>query len=324
MLVDLLQLVGGLALLLAAGFALVQGAGSLARSLGVSPLVIGLTVVAFGTSAPELAVNVTAAIRDQGDVAFGNLMGSNLANVGLVLGTAAVVRPLVIQGVLITREIPMMLLASFSVLVMGLDHLRGEPESRFDRSEGLLLLLLFCVFLYYTVRAALGGHAADPLVEQVAGRRLPSFESALRHALLMGGGFLGLIIGGQLTVAGAVATAEALAVPESVVALVVIAVGTSLPELSTSVIAAWRGETDLAVGNVVGSNIFNLLFVLGVTATIRPVPVPVAGSMDLIAMVVMAALLFVVCSVYGGRRISHAEGWLLLACYAGYVAARVE
>lgn len=324
MAVDFLQLVGGLALLLAGGYALVRGAGSLAHSLGVSPLLIGLTVVAFGTSAPELAVNVTAALRDQGGVAFGNLMGSNLANVGLVLGTAAVVRPLVIQGVLITREIPMMLLASFSVLVMGLDTLRGEPVARFDRAEGLLLLLLFSVFLYYTVRAALGGHAGDPLVEQAAGRRLPSFESGRRHALLMAGGFLGLVVGGQLTVAGAVGTAETLAVPESVVALVVIAVGTSLPEFSTSVIAAWRGETDLAVGNVVGSNIFNLLFVLGVTATIRPVPVPVAGSMDLIAMVVMAALLLVVCSVYGGRRISHAEGWLLLACYVGYVAARVE
>jgi len=324
MTLDLIGLAAGLVLLVAGGRGLVSGAGGLARDLGVSPLVIGLTVVAFGTSAPELAVNAIAAMRGSGEVAFGNLVGSNLANIGLVVGAAAIVRPLTIQSIVITREIPMMLLASLAALVMAMDGLRGDATLEFDRSDALLLFLFFGVFLYYTVGDTLRSRPQDTFVDQLEKRRLRRFHSLGTQLALILGGLVGLTAGGHLTVEGAVGIAEALEIPKSIIGLTVIAVGTSLPELSTSIIAARRGETDLAVGNIVGSNIFNLLFVLGVSAAIHPVPVPDGGLLDLSAAVVMAGMLWIVCSAYGGRRVTHAEGWLLIASYVGYVFARAS
>jgi len=323
LIVDGLQLAGGLVLLVVGGRTLVSSASALAVAMGVSTLVIGLTVVAFGTSAPELAVNVIAAIRGSGEVAFGNLMGSNLANVGLIIGVAAIVKPLEIQGVIITREIPMMLLASLAVLVMGVDSIGGSDVNAYDRADGLLLFLFFAVFLYYTIGDTLRSRPVDPLIEQLEEHRIRPQASVLRAITLIVVGLGLLTVGGQLTVAGATGLAEALSVSDALIGLSVIAVGTSLPELSTSIIAARQGDTDLAVGNVVGSNIFNLLFVLATTSTIRPVSVPANGVLDLLAVVAMAVLLWVVCSTYGGRRVTHAEGWLLLVGYVGFIAARV-
>jgi cation:H+ antiporter len=322
MLWSLLQLASGLALLVLGGRGLVTGAAALARDLGVPAIVVGLTVVAFGTSTPELAVNAISAIRGTGDLAFGNVMGSNLANVGLILGLAALVRPLTIQSIVITREIPMMLLASIATLVLALDRLRGETPPRFDRPDALILLLFFAVFLYYTAAETLRGRRSDALVEQVARGRLPALRSVGASAAMILAGLVALTLGGQITVSGAVELARMLAIPNTIIGLTVVAVGTSLPELATSLVAARRGETDLAVGNVVGSNVFNLLFVLATTAWIRPVPVPEAGLVDLGANCALAALLWIVASTYGGRRLTHVEGWLLLAAYLGYVIAR--
>ncbi len=319
---DGLILAAGIALLVGGGEAMVRGAAALARQLGVSPLVIGLTVVAFGTSAPELAVNLTAALQGTGAMAFGNLVGSNLANIGLILAGTAILRRLSIEGSVITREIPMMLLASVAALVMGVDALRGEPESMVDRSEGLLLLLFFGIFLYYTIAETLRKRGSDPFVEQAseqhAGERLQSMSGS---TVLVVAGLVGLTLGGRFTVEGAVDLATALGAPKALVGLTVVAVGTSLPELSASLIAARRGESDLAVGNVVGSNIFNLLFVLGVTACVRPVPVPADGRADLIAMSGFAVALFVICMVRRG--IGRIEGLALLAAYVGYVSWRL-
>lgn len=312
----------GVVLLVAGGESLVRGAAALARQLGVSPLVVGLTVVAFGTSAPELAVNVTAALRGNGEVAFGNLIGSNLANVGLILAGSALVRRLSIHSVVVSRELPMMLLASAVALVMGFDALRLEATSRYDRTEGLLLLMLFGVFLYYNVAETFRKRSADPFVQQVRehpfGERLASLGSSFA---LVGLGLVGLALGGELAVTGAVGLAEGLGVSRELIGLTIVAVGTSLPELSASLLAARKGETDLAIGNVVGSNVFNLLFVLGVTATIRPVPVPARGHTDLLAMVAFALGLLLV--ALGRRAIGRVEGALLLAAYLGYVGWRV-
>jgi cation:H+ antiporter len=321
---DLMQLGAGLVLLVGGGRALVSSAAALANQLGVSALVIGLTVVAFGTSAPELAVNAIAAIRGSGEVAFGNLMGSNIANIGLVVGIAAIVRPLTIQGIVITREIPMMLLASLAVLIMGADFLRGDSTAEYDRTEALLLFLFFGIFLYYTIGDTVRQRLTDPFVEQLERRRIPERDSLIRTSAVIVAGLVMLTAGGHFTVEGAVGVAEALGIPSSIIGLTLIAVGTSLPELTTSIIAARRGETDLAVGNIVGSNIFNLLFVLGVTASIHPVPIPARGFIDLLAVVVMSALLWIVCSAYGGRRVTHAEGWLLLAIYVVYMVGRAS
>jgi cation:H+ antiporter len=320
--IDLLQLVLGLALLIGGGHLLVSNASALASNLGVSKLAIGLTIVAFGTSAPELSVNTMAAIRGSGDIAFGNVMGSNLANIGLVVGLAAVMRTMTIQNIVITREIPMMLLASVAALVMGADWIRGEATSQYDRSEAIILFLFFTVFLYYTVGDTIEQSLNDPNVEQLEQPRTHEITSIARTAGLIAAGLVILTIGGHLTVEGTVGLAKQIGVSDAIIGLTIVALGTSLPELSTSVIAAYRHENDLAIGNVVGSNIFNLLFVLATTALIRPVPIPPGGLVDLCAVLVFSAFLWLICSPYGSQRITHRKGWLLVGAYLLYMAVR--
>ncbi len=323
---DFLGLVAGLALLLGGGELLVRGASSLARDLGVPPLVVGLTVVAFGTSAPELAVNVTAALRGDAALSFGNVIGSNIANIGLILGTAALVRAVEVRGTVISREIPMMLVATAAVFVLGLDRVASGAED-YDRSDGLVLLLLFCVFLYYTIaevlRGRVRGRRQDPLVEQAEERAARSWLRPVTGSSVVALLGLALLLGGaELTVRSAVDLAAALGVPKSVVGLTVVAIGTSLPELATSLTAMRHGQLDLAVGNVVGSNIFNLLFILGTTSLIRTVPVPAGGVADLAALALFSAALLTV-SLSQRRRIVRMEGAALLLAYLGYSTWRV-
>jgi cation:H+ antiporter len=319
---DALCLAAGLALLLGGGHMLVRGASGLARDLGVPPLVVGLTVVAFGTSAPELAVNVTAALRGDTALSFGNVVGSNIANIGLILAVASMMRPLEVRGTVISREIPMMLVATAAVIVLGLDRIVAASEG-YDRSDGLILLLLFAVFLYYTVAEVLRGRARDPLLAQAAERaaagRLYSIAASTVVAVV---GLAVLVGGAEITVRAAVGLATELGVPDSVVGLTLVAVGTSLPELATSIMAVRSGQVDLAVGNVVGSNIFNLLFILGITSSIRAVPMPEGGSSDLIALAAFSAALLTV-SLSQQKRIVRPEGAGLLALYLGYSATRV-
>jgi len=319
---DLIWLALGLALLLGGGEMLVRGASGLAREFGVPPLVIGLTVVAFGTSAPELAVNVTAAWHGDSALSFGNVVGSNIANIGLILGVSATVRALEVHGTVISREIPMMLVATAAAVVLGLDRIVAAPE-HYDRSDGLMLLLLFGVFLYYTIAEVLRGRGRDPLVRQAEARgatgRLQTIASSTVVALVG----LGTLVGGaELPVGSAVALATALGVPKAVVGLTLVAVGTSLPELATSVIAVRAGQLDLAVGNVVGSNIFNLLFVLGATATVGNVPVPQAGGTDLAALALFSAALLTVARSQR-HRIVRLEGIALLVAYLAFTGWRV-
>jgi cation:H+ antiporter len=238
--VDLLILAGGLALLLLGGYALVQGASGLASSFGVSQIVIGLTVVAFGTSAPELAVNLTAALRGSSGLSFGNVIGSNLANLGLILGTAALVRPLVIESRVVAREIPMMLLATSAVAVLGLAADLSLRPGSYDRADGSVLLLLFGVFIYNAVRDVLQARRPDAVIEEArmtAERREPR-RKRIQNGLLTLLGLAGLYLGGELTVAGATGIARSAGLSEAVIGLTVVAVGTSLPELVTSIIAA--------------------------------------------------------------------------------------
>ncbi len=319
---DAALLAVGLAVLVVGGDGLVRGASALARQLGVSPLVVGLTVVAFGTSAPELAVNGLAALRGDTALSFGNIVGSNVANIGLIVASASLVRPLVVRSSVITREIPMMLLGSLAVVVLAFDRVRGETVESYDRYDGLVLLLFFSVFLYTTLIEVLSGRAEDPLLaqaEEVApGERL---ASPLPSLLLVVAGLAGLVAGAELTVRSAVALAEALGVPKAVVGLTLVAVGTSLPELVATLVATFRGQADLAVGNVVGSNLFNLLFILPLTAIVRPVPVPAAGHWDLAVMLLMSVALLGVAMTHR-RQVVRAEGLVLLVLYFVYLGSR--
>lgn len=316
---NLLLLLLGLILLLAGGDLLVRGAAALARQLGISPLVVGLTVVAFGTSAPELAVNVTAALRGSGGLSFGNVIGSNLANIGLVVGLAALLRPLHIQTSVIRRELPMMLLATAVAFVFALDSLfAGGAPSRYERGDGIVLLLLMSVFIYYT--------AVDVFRQRKSGQGevglAPSGWSIPVSLALVAAGLVGLLAGARFTVHGAEGIARALGVSEAVIGLSLVAIGTSLPELAASLIAAWRGQTGIAIGNVIGSNLFNLLLVLGTTATIRPIPVPAGGNVDLAVLSVLSVLFWVVCATRE-RFIIRAEGAFLLALYLLYLCGRL-
>jgi len=315
MLLSLVLLAVGITLLVAGGEALVRGASALASNFGVPPVVIGLTVVAFGTSAPELAVNVQAAVDGKPGISFGNIMGSNLANIGLIVGLAALIRPLAIHSKVIRRELPMMLVATVAVVLMGFDRrLRGEAIAQFDRVDGLLLLVLFSVFLTYLFRD----------IRQSRSRRsdyevppYPPLVSILLSVL----GIAGLVGGGRITVNAAHDIAVAVGASDFVIGLTVVAIGTSLPELATALVATYRKHADLAVGNVVGSNIFNLLFVLATTSVIHPVPLPRGGWIDLLAVLGLSVLL-VPFSISGNYRILRWEGALLLIAYFAYMGAR--
>ncbi len=322
MVYDFLWLVTGLVVLVIGGEWLVRGAAGIARSFGVSPLVVGLTVVSFGTSAPELAVNVSAILQGRAELPFGNVVGSNIANVGLVLACGALVRPLMVTGSVVPREIPTMLLATAAAFVMALDTILRGQVSEFDRTDGVLLLLLFCIFLYNAARDALSQRAAGGFRDDVE-RSTASVEprSLVKNLFLVVGGAFGLAGGATLTVDSAASIARALDVPEAIIGLTLVAFGTSLPELVATIVAARRGETDIAVGNVVGSNIFNLLFVLGVTASIGSVQVPAGGVWDFAAASLFSVL--VLCfSVVGPRRISRPEGGVLLVGYCAFMLWR--
>ena len=328
MLIHLLQILGGMMVLVVGGDLMVRGASSLARSLGISPLAVGLTVVAFGTSAPELAVSMGAALNGSGNLAFGNIFGSNLANIGLIIGLSALIRPLPIDGLVTRRELPMMILAVAAAWVMASDVVLGESVAQYSRSDGLVFLLFFVVFIYYTVgdlikqRSEANRRSANGEGDSQSDSDRAGDRRALRDLSWIVLGLVGLLLGAKLTVDGAVAIALGLGVPEVVVGLTVISVGTSLPELVATLSAVRRGELAIAVGGVVGSNIFNILLVCGLTSLVTPIRIPDGGLMDLaITAILSLALLFTART--HSRLILRWEGAGLLLSYLGYMVWRI-
>jgi cation:H+ antiporter len=333
-LVSLLILLGGIALLIVGGDLLVRGSVTIAGKLGVSPLVIGLTVVAFGTSSPELALNAIAAFKNQTDLCFGNIVGSNIANVGLILGLTALIRPLQVHSQVIRREMPMMIIASLALLIMAIDlSVLGTSETvsintlrgAFHDEEGVVLLGGFVAFFLYQLHVGRRGskfssessQTVEELEEQARRDRLASLPLAIAFFVI---GLGGLIGGGELAGTGAARVALGLGMGEDLIGLTIVALATSLPELATSIIAIRRGQTDIAVGNIVGSNLFNILLVLGATATIQAVPVPPQlGPMSLAIMLLLSFLLLPMCRTKN-RHISRVEGLVLLSIYVLYMA----
>ena len=318
---DFLITLAGLTLLVVGGDVMVRGAAALAARFGVSPLAIGLTVVAFGTSAPELFVNLTAAVRGNTELSFGNIFGSNMANIGLIIAVTALVGPLRIQNVVVSREVPMMLLATLVAAALGLDALLKREPPEFDRGDGVVLLILFSVFAYYTLRDLVRQRRDDNGTFEASPSETPPGYSLTASAGLTAVGLLGLTLGGAVTVHGAEGLARSMGVSEVIIGLTLVAVGTSLPELVASLMASLRGHPDMAVGNVVGSNIFNLLIVLGATSTIRDIPVPPGGVSDIAVVVGLSALLWLT-AISQNRTIIRAEATLLLGLYVGYLIAR--
>jgi cation:H+ antiporter len=309
-----------LLLLLAGGFGMVRGASGLAESYGVPPLVVGLTVVAFGTSAPELVVNVMGALHGETALAFGNITGSNLANMGLVLGSAAVFTPIALRGKIIRRELPLLLLATAVLLAMTLDHLLRSSAPVLDRSDAIVMLLLFSIFIYITVLDCIR-QQQDPLVTTIDKLPFASHLERRSNWIMVIIGIAGLALGGQLTIDKGSILATSMGVPPVIVGMLVVAVGTSLPEMVTSILAAFKGEADLCVGNVIGSNIFNAMFVLPVSALIHPLAIPAGGSIDIFASLVFSAVLIPI-FILGKTIMSRQIGAAFLVAYGVYMMAR--
>lgn len=328
MTLDLIHILSGLVLLVAGAHGLVRGAVGLSRRMGISSLLIGLTVVAFGTSTPEVAVSVESALRGQGGVALGNVIGSNVFNILVILGLSAVVTPLVVRSQLVRFDVPLMVAASAAPLLLGLDGGLGRQDG-FILLAGLLLYLALLGLLARRQRARARNrmpHAftsaqaeAPSEVEATAQDSDTPQDSTLLSVAFALGGLLLLSFGADQLVKGAVAVAGQLGVNELVVGLTIVAAGTSLPELATSVAASLRGERDLAVGNAVGSNVFNALGVLGAGAVVSGI-IPVPSGMYALDFPVMMAVALICLPVFlTGSTISRAEGSVFLIYYAAYI-----
>lgn len=319
-LLQILMLGAGICVLGWGGDVLVKAAVTIAHRLGVSTLLIGLTIVAFGTSAPELAFNVIASVNGNSGLVFGNVVGSNICNVGLILGIAALMQPLTVHTDLVRREIPFMIGAMLVMAGLGYAPVGGTAGGAYTRVEGWLLLGLMAVYAVMSVRIGLrqrtqlATFAED--VEQVNSadlqRRLGPAVALLIVSLFM------LTGGAKLTELGAVGLAKGLGISDAIIGLTIVAVGTSLPELAASVVAARRRQAELAIGNIVGSNIFNALAIFGASVAIRPIPMPEGAGLSLLVMCALAVSLLVISRTRSGR-VSRVEGTVLLAVYASYI-----
>jgi cation:H+ antiporter len=309
-----LLLAGGLGALIAGGELLVRGSSRLAAQVGMSPVIIGLTVVAFGTSAPELAVGIQAAFEGRADLVVGNVVGSNIYNVLLVLGLSALVAPLIVQQQLVRLDVPLMILASAIFLLLALD-------GAITPLEGLALLMLLVVYLMVVLRLSRRESAAviSEYEREFGPRPARGRRDWLGNGALIAFGLLLLVLGADWLVEGAVGVAVSLGLSELVIGLTVVAIGTSLPELVTSIVASLRGERDLAVGNIVGSNIFNLLSVLALTALVAPAGVAVpAAALALDIPVMLAVTIACLPIFFTGHLIARWEGALFLVYGLGY------
>ena len=316
--VALLLVLVGLALLAGGGEALVRSATTLAGLAGVSPAVIGLTVVAIGTSLPELVVSLVAALEGRPDLAIANVVGSNIFNIAATLGLTALLLPLPVHGSAVRLEWPVMFVASGLLLLVARD-------GAVDRTEGAAFVVALALFVVYTVRMArrdVGAAEARTLAEHVESRDIDGPRGGHPHLVVplavLAVGLVALVLGGRLLVDGAVALARTAGLSECVIGLTIVAGGTGAPELATSLMAALRRRTDVAIANMIGSNIFNILGILGVTALVGPVPVaPAVVRVDLWWMLGTTVLLLPL--LYSGKRLSRVEGGALLAAYGAYL-----
>lgn len=319
MLIDTILFIFGFIVLIKGADILVDGASSIAKKFGVSTFFIGLTIVAFGTSAPELVVSSIASFKGSADIALGNVIGSNISNTLLILGACAVISPLLVKKATINKEIPFSLLAILAASVMVndviIDHHMPNGLTRID---GIVLVLFFTIFLYYTFGIS---REKEGIISKAVSDMHDEKEK-LKTPIAIGmiiGGLVGLAVGGKFIIDGAISIAQFFHISEAFIALSIVALGTSLPELAASGVAAYKGKTDIAVGNVVGSNIFNLLWVLGVSSIIRPIPFSLSLNFDFMILIIITILLLFL--VYFGKKniLGRGEGGILLAIYVFYI-----
>ena len=317
MLLSLFLFVLGFVCVIKGADLLVDGSSALARRLRISSLVIGLTIVSFGTSLPEMLVNLFASAQGATDLAIANVLGSNIANVLLILGVAAIIYPLVVSKGTVWREIPFSLLAVIMLGVLANDALlSGSSTSSISRSDGLVLIAFLVIFMYYIYNVAKNDRKKKLKVDDGVMKTSKSFL----YLLL---GITGLIVGGKWVVDGAINIAEFFNISESLIGLTIIALGTSLPELVTSAVAAYKHNAELAVGNAVGSNIFNIFWILGLSAVIRPLPFSIVGNYDILMIVGATLLLFIWMFVGKKHMLERWQGVVFVVLYLVYIASIV-
>lgn len=313
--VSLIKLVIGFLLLVKGADYFVEGASSISKKLRIPTFVIGLTIVAFGTSAPELAVSISAALKGSNDIAIGNVVGSNIFNTLVVLGASAAITPIAVEKGIIKKDYPLSIFAAILLGVLSLDMILFKaPAMTLSRVDGIILLVAFAFFMYTTVKAGLKQRAAaNPEHEEaLANMYMPAWKSILILVV----GLAGIVIGGDLSVEGAKEIARAFGLSEALIGLTIVAFGTSLPELVTSIIAARKGESDIAVGNVIGSNIFNIFFILGVSATILPMNVSSTYLYDIAVLVAVMVLSYI--PIAKTKKVSRGMGVTMVAAYLAY------
>ena len=313
----LFMLIGGFALLIKGADWFVEGASSVAKLLKVPAIIIGLTVVAFGTSLPEASVSISSAIAGMNSLAVSNVVGSNIFNTLVVLGASALIVPVCVQPDSVRKEIPFSILctvALLAALLLGMNAGAAETTYTIGRIGGLVLLAVFAFYMYWQVSAALKSRRAG---ENDEGEDEVKVLSPLKSLIFIVVGLVCIILGGNFVVDGASAIALKFGMSETLVGMTIVAVGTSLPELVTSMIAAKKGESDLALGNAIGSNIFNIVFILGFSALISPMTVDVLAVIDTVATIGVSALVLAFSAT--GKKISRTEGAIMVAAYIGYL-----
>jgi K+-dependent Na+/Ca+ exchanger related-protein len=309
--VSILFLIIGLILLVKGADYFVEGSSSIAKRFNIPSMVIGLTLVAFGTSSPELAVSVSGSLNQTNGIVFGNVVGSNIVNILFILGISAFINPISIKSKTIFKEMPFAILTTIALMLMVMDGLiNGAPISVISHSEGWILLLFFAIYLYSMVEISVLGKEESE--EEIIVLPVP------KSVIFTIGGLVAIVFGAELVVRAASEIAAILGLSETLIGLTVVAIGTSLPELITSVVAAKKGENDIAVGNIVGSGIFNVLFVMGISGVIYPIDIDVAYYTDL--WILLAAMLIVVPMMYTSKKISRFEGVVMMLGYVGYTA----
>jgi len=310
----LLLIIGFLVLMKSADF-FVDGSSKLAKYFKIPPIIIGLTIVAFGTSSPEAAVSISASITGNEGLSVGNVIGSNLINISFIIALTAIIFPLKVEKKTIVKEIPLALLGSVVLLILISDtFLQNEANNVLSRGDGLVLIMLFLVFLYYIIEVALSKNKHLP--NNMKAEERP--DTLLKSSMLTLLGLIGIVFGGWLVVEQGQRIAISLGMSETLVGLTIVAIGTSLPELVTSIVAALKKESEIALGNIIGSNIFNIMFVLGISSTIHPLLIQQSIHIDMILMIVLTFVLLIFATTHK-RTINRYEGIALLMIYFSYL-----
>lgn len=319
--ISILLLILGLVILIGGAEFLVRGASSISKKAGIPPIVIGLTIVAFGTSAPELVVNVFSALKGNTDLAVGNIIGSNISNILLILGISALIIPLKVQKSTTWKEIPFAMLSVIILFLVANDVILDDRAiNQISRIDGIIFLGFFGMFMYYTFELFRKNHVKKGFSPEEANveEEIIVYNTPLSILMTLSG-LAGLFLGGRLLVNNAVSLATLAGLSEMFIGLTVVAIGTSLPELATSIIACRKGQSDIAIGNVVGSNIFNVFWILGVTSVITPIPINPGANFDIIVSLVATLILFL--AMFTGKRhqLDRWQGALLLILYVLYM-----